>query len=278
MRILITGSSGFIGKSLIKQLTGKHEIIEVDFSTGFDVTNFEQCKNIPQFDLMIHLAARTFIPDAFKRPRDFYHTNILGTINMLELCRLYNSKLIFTSSYVYGNPQYLPIDELHPLSANNPYTDSKILSENICYSYYKHYGVRSIIVRPFNIYGKGQTDNFLISSIFKQAKTGIVKLQSSSPKRDYINISDVVSAFTKMIYYENSDFEIFNLGSGESHSVKQISELVNDLYNNSLKITFSEEERKNEVPNTVANIEKLKKILSWSPNVSLEDGLANYIK
>lgn len=279
MRIAVTGSSGFVGKNLIKTFLKEHiDIIEIDFSTGIDITQFSQCKAIPHFDLMIHLAARTFIPDAYKQPREFYHTNILGTINMLELCRQYNSRFIFTSSYVYGIPKYLPIDEAHPLSANNPYTDTKIICENLCRSYHQYFGIKTIIVRPFNIYGKGQSDNFLISSIFKQAKTGNVQLQSSRPKRDYIHIIDVISAYSKMISYENSEFEIFNLGSGNSYSVKEITELINRQFNNSLKITFSENERINEVPNTVANIEKVKKILSWLPKISFKEGLENYIK
>jgi UDP-glucose 4-epimerase len=167
----------------------------------------------------------------------------------------------------------LPIDENHPLVAFNPYADSKILGENLCKSYFQFFNVKSIIVRPFNLYGRGQHDNFLISSIIKQATTGKIKLQSSAPKRDYIYIDDMVSAYLKLINYNNSALEIFNIGSGISHSVKEITEMINSLFNNELEIHFSEKERQNEVDNTIANIEKAKKLLQWEPQITLKEGL-----
>jgi UDP-glucose 4-epimerase len=277
MIIAVTGSNGFVGKNLIASLKkGNDEIIEIDLLTGSDITNQNDCKSIPRFDVIVHLAAKIFVPNSYKLPHDFYYTNYVGTLNVLELCRKYSARIIFASSYVYGNPQYLPIDENHPLEAFNPYADSKIQGENLCRSYYKFFGVRSIIVRPFNLYGKGQHNIFLISSILEQAKNGTINLQSSKPKRDYIYIDDMVSAYTKMIYDNNIEFEIFNIGSGISYSVREITEIINQQLNNTLDIRFTETERPNEVTNTVANIEKAKKHLDWEPKISLTEGINKY--
>jgi nucleoside-diphosphate-sugar epimerase len=273
MIIAVTGSNGFVGKNLIASLkTGTDEIIEIDLTTGIDITDQNDCARIPRFDVIVHLAAKIFVPDSYRHPHDFYYTNYIGTLNVLELCRKYNARIIFASSYVYGNPKYLPIDENHPLVAFNPYADSKIQGENLCRSYNKYFGVKSIIVRPFNLYGKGQQNIFLISSILEQAKSGTIILQSSKPKRDYVFITDMISAYIKMIF-SCFEFEIFNIGSGVSYSVKEITEIVNGQFNKALDIRFTETERPDEVPDTVANIEKAKMQLSWEPKVLLAEGI-----
>jgi len=274
MIIAVTGSTGFVGKKLVLALEeANYRVVEIDLLNGIDVTSFENCLKIPKFDIIIHLAGKSFVPDSYINPKDFYYTNYLGTLNTLELCRKFNARMIFTSSYVYGIPQYLPIDEKHPVISFNPYADSKIQGEKLCESYYNFFKVKSVIVRPFNIYGKGQNDNFLISSIFKQAQTGEIHLSDSKPRRDYVHIDDVVSAYLKIIDSHDLDFEIFNIGYGQSYSVKEITGTVNKLFDNKLEIYFSELERPNEVPDTRADITKAKRMLAWEPKISLIDGI-----
>jgi len=186
--------------------------------------------------------------------------------------------MIFASSYVYGKPNYLPIDENHPISAFNPYCQSKLLGEILCKSYNKDFGVPVIIFRPFNIYGKGQDDNFLIPLIMKQIiKNGKILLKDSRPKRDFVYIDDVVNAYCKAVEYDKTEFEIFNIGSGISYSVKKISEMIASNYDKDIKIEFSEERRQNEVMDTIADITKANKILNWHPKVDLREGLFKLI-
>jgi nucleoside-diphosphate-sugar epimerase len=278
MVIAVTGSNGFVGRNLISFLKKSNdEIIELDLLKGIDITNQNDCSNIPAFDVVVHLAAKIFVPDSYKLPHDFYFTNYIGTLNMLELCRKFNARMIFASSYVYGNPQYLPIDENHPLVAFNPYADSKIQGENLCRSYHNFFGIKTIIVRPFNLFGRGQHNIFLISSILEQAKTGTINLQSSKPRRDYIYIDDMVAAYIKMIYNTQINFEIFNIGSGKSYSVKEIAEMINNEYGNKLHIKFSNLERLNEVENTVSDIQRAKSILKWEPQITMLEGIKKYL-
>lgn len=279
MKVVVTGSSGFIGSRLVKKLRQlEHEVIEVDTRQGIDILNFEQMLSIDKFDALVHLAAMSFVPLSFEKPRDFYHLNVNGVINGLELCRLHNARFIFSSSYVYGKPKYLPIDENHPLDGFNPYAETKIIGEEICENYFKHFNVSSIILRPFNIYGPNQNESFLIPSILKQAKTGKIKLLDPYPKRDFIYVDDVVNAFKLAIESTKIEFNQFNIGFGTSYSVNDVVEIVNQLYNGTLTIEYSNEKRKNEVTETVADIIKTKKALKWSPKISLLEGIKRMIK
>jgi nucleoside-diphosphate-sugar epimerase len=279
MIIAVTGSSGFIGNKLVNSLlSAGHEIIRLDIINGIDILDWDTLKEVSQFDVFVHLAALSFVPLSYEKPRDFYNLNINGVINGLELCRIHKAKFIFASSYVYGKPKYLPIDENHPLEGFNPYAETKIIGEQICENYFKYFNVPSIVLRPFNIYGQSQNDNFLIPLILKQAKTGKIKLLDSRPKRDFVFVDDVVEAFRLSVEDVNLVFEKFNIGNGKSYSVNEVVEIVNQLYGGTLHIEYDNEKRKNEVLDTVADISKTKTLLHWSPKISLEVGLSRLIK
>jgi len=149
LKVAITGSRGFVGRAIVNRLKDLEVgLIEIDFELGYDMTDWNSLSNIVHFDVLIHLAAKTYVPDSFKNPESFYKTNVIGTLNALELCRKYKAKMIYTSSYVYGNPQYLPIDETHLVNAFNPYAQSKLLGEDLCKAYYRDFDVPSDI--PIN--------------------------------------------------------------------------------------------------------------------------------
>ena len=105
MKIAVTGSSGFIGTHFVKKLLKyKSRIVCLDLKDGINIEDWNQIKNIEKFDLMFHLASKTFVPDSYNNPRDFYVSNIISTINILELCRIHKAKIVYVSSYVYGKP------------------------------------------------------------------------------------------------------------------------------------------------------------------------------
>jgi UDP-glucose 4-epimerase len=275
-KILITGSHGFVGNFLVNGFPDlDFEIIKIDQSDGIDITSWELIEKIESVDLVVHLAAIVFVPFAYENPRLMYKVNVQGTLNILEYCRLNDVKrFVFTSSYVYGQPKYLPIDEKHPTAPNNPYTRSKLIGEDLCRGYYEDYGLNCIILRPFNIYGPGQNENFVIPSIIKQLREqSKIKLQDPKPRRDFLYISDMVNMYLKTIDYDKAGFEIFNVGSGVSYSVKEILDTLIDISGHDPKIEFSGQSRKNEVMETRADINKAKEILDWKPKVSIDDGL-----
>lgn len=275
MKVAVTGSSGFVGSHLVKRLKGNgFSVIQLDIGNGIDLTDWKQIRSIEKFDLIFHLAAKVFVPDSYQDPRDFYYTNITSTINALELCRIHKAKIIFASSYIYGTPEYLPIDEEHPIDSFNPYSETKIIGEQLCKRYHKDFEVSVIIVRPFNIYGPGQNEKFLIPTIIKQAKKGSILLKDPEPKRDMVYIDDVIDAYVKMITFNKTSFEIFNLGAGASYSVKLIAEIIANNCEQNIDIKFTGEKRKNEIMDTVADITKANKLLNWKPDISLKNGLA----
>jgi len=275
MKIVITGSSGFIGSKLLAKIDeNKHTIIKVDLDQDFDVTNWNSVKSIKNFDVLVHLAAITYVPSSYEKPRGMYEVNISGTLNMLELCRINNAKMIFASSYVYGKPQYLPIDEIHPTVAFNPYCHSKLIGEDLCESYHKNFGVPIIIFRPFNIYGKGQDENFLIPLIKKQIEQSeTVKLNDPRPKRDFLHVDDLVEAYIKAIEFKDPKLEVFNVGSGMSYSVEEIANIMITSSKEKIKLEFSSEARINEVLDTVADTRKIKQMLNWQPKISFIKGI-----
>lgn len=280
MKILITGYSGFIGGHLISELTAlNHELILCDLANGIDITNWEIIKGITGFEVVIHLANLSFIPASFSDSRKFYYVNYLSTLNMLELCRLNNSRMIYFSSYMYGTPEYQPIDENHPVKANNPYAQTKLICENLCEGYNRDFKIPVTIFRPFNIFGSGQNPDFLIPTIINQAKTGKIKIKDDRPKRDYIFVTDIVNAVQVALQSEKtkSGLNIYNLGSGQSYSVKEVIDTVRRLSYKPVEYECTGEIRPNEVMDTVADISKIKAELGWTPEVTLEEGLKRMI-
>ncbi len=284
-RVLLTGASGFVGSHLASELRRKGaQVYSVDVrgNIPIDLRDWQRLKEFSdkwgKVDLVYHLAALMFVPYSFQNPRDIYDVNVLGTLNMLELCRLQNiERVVFASSYVYGSPQYLPIDEEHPVNPNNPYARSKVMGEVLCRAYHEDYGLKCTILRPFNIYGEGQNDSFLIPSILRQIAGGRIELMDPEPRRDLLYITDAIRAYIKAGEYDRSDFEVFNIGSGLSHSVDEIVRNISDVWGQSAQVVYRNVRRKNEIMNVIANINKAKKELGWAPEVRLEEGLSRYI-
>lgn len=273
MRTVVTGSSGFVGKRLVERLRAAgHEVTALDITEGIDLTRREQLAGIPAFDCAFHLAARTFVPDSFKNPFDFYFSNVVSTLNMLELCRRHKARFVYTSSYVYGPPQYLPVDEKHPVAAHNPYAQTKLIGEDLCRAYWRDFSVSSCILRPFNIYGPDQKGDFLIPSIIQQARQGRIVLKDPRPRRDFIYVDDVVEAYMACLFFCEKGVEVFNIGSGESISVEDVARAVAGPLNCD-HVTFLGEHRPNEVLDTVADIAKAVSTLNWIPKVSFKEGI-----
>jgi UDP-glucose 4-epimerase len=274
MRIAVTGSSGFIGKSLVPILirTG-HEVVEISRSLGFDICQWDSLSKLPMCDIIIHLAAKTFVPDSFENPREFYEVNNTATLNSLELARLWDANFIYMSSYFYGPPQYVPVDEDHPLKPHNPYAQSKLISEQLCAGYHRDFGISVTAFRLFNIYGPGQKGSLIIPEILKQIKSGKVILKDPRPKRDYIHIDQVISVIIKTLELKLNGFNVLNLGTGKSHSVQDLVETFKKVSPFEFDIEFTNEYRKGEVLESVADISKLNKIVGLYQQIELEEGL-----
>jgi nucleoside-diphosphate-sugar epimerase len=279
MKIAITGNRGFIGFHLQPILEKEgHEIIEIDLSLNRDITRWDSISDLPDFDILIHLAARIFVPDSYNFPYEFNNTNVTGTLNVLELCRQRNAKIVFISSYLYGNPKYLPIDENHPVSSFNPYAHTKLIGESLCTGYNDYFKVPAVILRPFNTYGPGQNSSFLIPSIVNQAKSGRIVLDDPDPKRDMVYISDLIYAIRQTINYNSSTFEIFNIGSGMSIAVHEIASTIVEMIDRKITVTYTGQKRAGEINDTVSDISKAQKLLKWEPKIAFRNGIKILLK
>jgi UDP-glucose 4-epimerase len=279
-RVLVTGSNGFVGRYLVRRLREKGaRVVEFDLVKDKDITRWEDFRNIRKIDVVFHLAAKTFVPHSQADPRSTYEINLVGTNNVLELCRLRGSRLVFASSYVYGNPRYLPIDEKHPTAPTNPYARSKVMAEELCMAYHEEYGVPCVILRPFNIFGKGQSGHFLIPEIVRQLEAGdVVRLKDLNPRRDLLHVDDAVNAYVRAGEYDKSGFEIFNIGYGESFSVREIAGKLIDFSGRKAKLESLRMRRKGEIRDTVADISKAARVLGWKPRITIDKGLKSLFK
>ena len=202
----------------------------------------------------------------------------MATLNVLEYCRKNACHLIYASSYIYGTPEYLPVDEKHPIKPFNPYAQSKAICEQLCGGYNRDFGVKISILRLFNVYGEGQCGKLLLPEILKQIKEGKtdIQLKSGSSRRDFVHVDDVARAFIACLDDRNG-FSIYNVCSGQSYSIRELTDIINAFCGNGLNFCFSESDRKMEVDETVGSYWRINKCLGWKPELSLMDGIKKTI-
>lgn len=275
-KVLITGGKGFIGKNLTDYLKNRGFQVENPSSKEFNVLKFcdlEQCRE-KGIEHIIHLAGKTFVPDSWKEPENFLRINVLGTLKVIELCKELGVGMTYVSAYIYGSVKDNPIAEDAPVLPNNPYAKSKYIAEELCEFFCDYLGMDISVLRLFNVYGPGQNEKFLIPYIIRQTMedTNMISVQDLKPKRDYIYIEDVCRAIEISIY-RTKGYHLFNVGSGESHSVLEVIELVQKIAGTNKSIVAKDNVRKNEINDVIADINKIQQEWGWVPVVSLENGL-----
>ena len=280
-RVLVTGGSGFLGLSLCRKLgESGDDVLAVSRHSGVDVTDWNHVSRVERCDVVYHLAAVTGAEAALSRPRETYTTNVLGTMHVLEYCRIQKARrLVFASTYVYGQPRYLPVDESHPIKPGNLYAQSKVIGETLCRQYYEDFGVSVVILRIFNPYGPGQQGNFLIPTILNQLRhQGKVLLRDAAPRRDFIFMQDVVDAFTMAGSYAGSEFAIFNVASGKSYSVSEIVGKIRNMHGRPFEVVYTGPSRPFEIPDCVGGIEGSKRNLGWQAKTDIDNGLRQTVE
>lgn len=279
MIVAVSGSDGFVGQNVCNLLReSSHTIIPLDITNGKDMCDPAIVEATPQIDCFIHLANLVYVPASYENPSLFYRVNYLTTLNALEICRIKHARLVYISSYIYGSPQFLPVNENHPVCPFNPYAQTKVICEKLCEGYHRDFGVNVSIVRPFNIFGVGQKGKLLIPEIFSQLKNGekTIHLKAASPRRDYVHVKDLARAIVACVD-DKSSYEVYNVCSGESVSVKEITEIINRNLMNKVEFVFSNSDRPNEVDETRGSYERLYHFLGWKPTLSFEDGIKEII-
>lgn len=270
----MTGASGFLGVRLANALENAGaQVRAYSRANGFSLLRDEM--DLTGVDHVFHLAAETGVPKSWQQPVDFHLTNAHGTVRVLDQCRRASCSMSYIGAYIYGTPSELPISEAHPLEPNNPYAFSKWMGEQACAWYSQYYGLPVTAIRLFNVYGPGQSDSFIVPRIVEQAldpNAPEIVLMDLKPKRDYLYVEDAVQAFLLSAF--PSGFQLYNVGSGQSHSVEDVVVAVQLAAGTHKPVRATGEERRNEIPDVRADCTRLTADTGWMPRYSLTDGIA----
>lgn len=279
--ILLTGGNGFIGKNVARYLRNKGFEVFSPSSLELNVLQKEDIKKwkAKQINHVVHLAGKTFVPDSWNVPENFFEVNVMGTINILKFCRENRISMTYISAYIYGSPAKNPISEMDSINPNNPYAKSKFIAEEICEFYCNYFNIDISVLRLFNVYGPGQSERFLIPLVINQAlnRGDKIVVQNLKPKRDYIFIDDVCRAIEQSIY-KTKDYHLFNVGSGISYSVEDIINMVQKELGINKKKISEQSERRNEMNDVIADINLIRETWDWKPEITIKDGLMICIK
>jgi UDP-glucose 4-epimerase len=296
-RVLVTGGAGFVGSAVTRRLVDAGAKVTVldDLFTGQaesvptgarliegSVTDRDLVNElVADNSLVLHLAARNIIAST-ANPLDDYATNIGGTLNVLLAARASKvDRVVYTSSAsVYGNPRTIPINEDDPLWTLSPYAVSKLGGENYCTAFAESYGLRVATVRYSNVYGPGQRpDNpycGVVSRFLVQAHEGqpISIHGDGEQTRDYTYIDDAVEATLAAAVHPRADGEVFNVGTGIETSVNRLAESVGRALGLDVDVRHVDRRDIDNIRRRVVNIEKIRRMLRWTPQWTIDRGLA----
>ena len=297
MKFVVTGGIGFIGSNIVKHLlTQNHEVTVVDdFSRGrlenlagfeeqvdlqkLDILDFDTLKDvINDSDGIFHQAALTSVPESFIQKEKYHSVNVVGTENIFKLAKEFSIKVVYaSSSSVYGNTIAVPVMEDLERKPINPYGITK-LDDEILAAKYHDLGVSIIGLRYFNVYGIGQTNDYagVITKFYDsiQADMYPVIFGDGSQTRDFVSVEDVANA-NLLAMQSNTDFTHLNIGTGIMTSIKELANLMIKLSGKSLEIKFDELPQ-GDIKESQADVSFAKKMINWSHETSLEDGLRNF--
>ena len=301
-KILITGATGFIGSHLTELCVEKgFEVIAFDrynpnYNLGWlekskykndinfvfgDIRDYDSVlKTMKGCNIVFHLAALIGIPYSYLSPQAYLKTNVEGTYNILESSKHLDIEqtIITSTSEIYGTAKYIPIDEKHPISAQSPYSASKISADQLAISYYNSFQLPIKIIRPFNVYGPRQSSRAVIPSIIIQALNNKkeIKLGNVEPSRDFTYVTDTCSAFIDILKIKNFFGKTINIGTNTENKIGDVAlKILNKL--NSKAIIKKENQRirslKSEVNRLKCDNKKILKNTNWKPIISLDKGL-----
>jgi len=294
--ILITGGAGFIGGHLARTLSKDAELTVLDnLSTGDPANIPNQARTITEdvskrdiiskldtnSTIIFHQAGLVSVSQSIETPYESHTTNATGTLNILDAARQNDSRVVFASSAaIYGTPEYLPIDENHPFDPASPYGLDKLTADYYTRLYSDLYGLETVCLRYFNVFGPKQTvgDYASVIPIFiKQALSGedITVHGSGEQTRDFVYIDDVIQANIAAAQTQNVG-EAYNIGAGESTSIRNLADIIQDLTDTNSDIVHVES-REGDIDHSIADISKAEDYLDYQPNIALEEGIKRTI-
>ena len=309
--ILVTGGAGFIGSHLVDRLLseGQWKVSVIDDLNDFydpaiklansskheknsnyqlfkaDIRDQASLRKIfatNGFDCIVHLAARAGVRPSLDQPLLYAETNINGTMNLLELARENEIKqFVFgSSSSVYGLNAKVPFGEDDPIRQPiSPYAATKAAGELICHTYTHLYGIRSICLRFFTVYGPRQRPDLAIHKFARliSEHKPIPVFGDGTTRRDYTFIDDIIAGVRGAIDYDKTDYEVINLGESRTVELRELISLLEKELGKSAQID-RQPLQPGDVPQTFADIAKARRLLGYNPQTQIEEGIHAFVR
>lgn len=301
--ILVTGGAGFIGSNLIGELLKSFKVTTIDNFDDFyprkqkelnlsflqknenfsfiegDIRNTADLEQTLDVDIIIHLAAKAGVRPSIKNPILYQDVNVSGTQTLLEFAKSRNIKqfIFASSSSVYGINENVPWNEEEKLLPISPYASTKLSGEMLGHVYSNLYGIRFLALRFFTVYGPGQRPDLAIHKFFKSILNGdpIPVYGDGSTSRDYTFVEDTVKGVIAAIDYDQSNFEIINLGNHKTVTLDQLIKAIEETCGKKAIINRMPDQP-GDVPRTYADIAKAETLLNYQPSTELKAGLQTF--
>jgi len=300
-KVLVTGGTGFIGSTLVRSLLNKKYQVTIldNLSTGLrdnlptnnklklvtgNIKDYETVSTIVHgHQNIIHLAAQAFIPFSYQQPIEVAQVNAIGSINIFKACTNHSVKRLvhISSSEVYGTAQYLPMNEKHPMQPYSTYSVAKVAADLWAQTFFWEHKLPVVILRPFNTFGPRESLPYFIPEMIRQClKEPKIHVGNLETSRDFTYVEDTANAMINALETKNIEGEIINIGSGQTHKMKDILTLIKQETDAEKKQVVLDKNRLRlkDVETLVTDNTKAKKILGWTPTTTFTKGIQKTIK
>ena len=311
MEVLVTGGAGFIGGHIAERVARDgHAVTVLDnlepyYDPGIKSHNLSAIENaaangaghfefiegsitdgslltdlIADSDIIYHQAAQAGVRKSVEEPQKVNRFNVTGTVKLLEAARRHDiERVIFaSSSSVYGTPEYLPYDEDHPTTPVSPYGVSKLAAEHYTRVYHDIYGLPTVSLRYFTVYGPRMRPNMAMTNFVSRCLHGEppVIYGDGSQTRDFTYVEDIVRLNLQLLADDRADGSVLNLGSTDTIDILTLAEVIRDEIDPELDITF-DSARTGDAEHTHADVSKAHELLGYEPTIDIKEGVSRFI-